>query len=555
MENNLHALKQLILEKTQGTPFFMEEVVQELFEQGVLARDGVGARRAVPLPTDLHIPPTVQGILAARIDRLAPDEKALLQQLAVIGREFPLSLVRQVITQPEADLYRLLASLQHKEFLYEQPAFPEVEYIFKHALTQEVAYGTVLQEQRKLLHERTAQAMETLYAGSLEEHYGDLAHHYRRSANSEKAIAYLQLAGQQAVQRSANAEAVSHFTAARELLKTLPETAERSQQELDLLIALGAPLAFTQGYTTPQVRAVYTRARELCQQMGETAQLFPVLWGLWAVYALQGELRIGREIAEQLYRLAQNIQDPHLLAQAHYVMGATLLWMGEATLTCEHTAQGLTLYDPQQYRSQAFLSYGWDPKVACLSYAGLGLWYLGYPDQALERIQQALTLAHEISHTASLAFALSWTGWIYQLRGEIPAAQKQAEVLLAFSNEQGITFLSESGNMLQSWALAEQGQKEEGIIRLRRGLTAYRASGLEWGRPFWLAWLAEACRKAGQIEEGLGAVAEALAAVENTGECWYEAELYRIKGELLLAQARQQATGTGNREELPIPDP
>ena len=156
----LHTLKQLILEKTEGTPFFMEEVVQELVEQGILIRDAVGARRAVPLPTDLHIPTTVQGVLASRIDRLTPDEKALLQQLAVIGREFPLSLVRQVISQPEDELYRLLSSLQHKEFLYEQPAFPEVEYIFKHALTQEVAYGTVLQERRKALHERTAQAIE-----------------------------------------------------------------------------------------------------------------------------------------------------------------------------------------------------------------------------------------------------------------------------------------------------------------------------------------------------------------------------------------------------------
>src|SRR4030095_829811 len=187
---------------TEGTPFFMEEVVQELREQGVLA---VGAHGRVPLPTVLHLPPTVQDILASRIDRLAPEEKALLQQLAVIGREFPLGLVRQVLAQPEEELYRLLASLQRKEFLYEQPAFPEVEYIFKHALTQEVAYGTVLQEQRKALHEQTARAIEALYRTATDEHYGELAHHFSRGGNTEKAIEYLQLAGQQAARQSANA--------------------------------------------------------------------------------------------------------------------------------------------------------------------------------------------------------------------------------------------------------------------------------------------------------------------------------------------------------------
>ena len=193
----------------------MEEVVQTLVEEGVLVRRTWAAtaltRRCRPT---LHISPTVQGVLAARIDRLAPDEKALLQQLAVIGREFPLSLVRQVITQPEDELYRLLASLQRKEFLYEQPAFPEVEYIFKHALTQEVAYGTVLQERRKALHERTAQAIEALYRANLDDHYSELAHHYSRSGNTQKAVEYLSLAGQQAVQRSANAEAINHLTTA-----------------------------------------------------------------------------------------------------------------------------------------------------------------------------------------------------------------------------------------------------------------------------------------------------------------------------------------------------
>ena len=268
----------------------MEEIVQELRERDLLSDPRrVGSAHLHVLPT------TVQGVLAARIDRLAPEEKTLLQQLAVIGREFPVSLLRQVITQPEDELYRLLSSLQHKEFLYEQPAFPEVEYIFKHALTQEVAYNSVLVERRKVLHERTAQAIESFYSTKLEDHYSDLAHHYSRSGNTQKAIEYLHLAGQQAVQRSANAEAITHLTTALELLKTLPDTPERTQQELTLQLALGG-LDSRQRLACPEVEKTYTRARELCQQVGETPQLFPVLVGTVGVLSCAGRIANGARV-------------------------------------------------------------------------------------------------------------------------------------------------------------------------------------------------------------------------------------------------------------------
>ena len=300
----------------------MEEVVQTLVEEGVLCGERGHYRLTERAPDyEFHISPTVQGVLAARIDRLAPDEKALLQQLAVIGREFPVSLLRQVITQPEDELYRLLASLQRKEFLYEQPAFPEVEYLFKHALTQEVAYNSVLQERRKALHERTAQAMENSISGKLEDHYSELAYHYSRSGNTGKAIEYLDQAGHQAVRRSANAEAVTHFTTALELLKTLPDTPERRGQELALQTTLGPVLMVTKGYTAPEVEKTYTRARELCQQVGDTPQLFSVLWGLCTFYLDRRELRTGHELAEQLLALAQRVGDLALLVEARRMLG------------------------------------------------------------------------------------------------------------------------------------------------------------------------------------------------------------------------------------------
>jgi predicted ATPase len=527
---NLKSLQRLILEKTEGTPFFIEEVVQTLVEEGVL-RGEPGHYRVEQAPPALHISPTVQGVLAARIDRLAPDEKALLQHVAVLGREFPLSLVRQVVSQSEEEVYRLLASLQRKEFLYEQPAFPEVEYIFKHALTQEVAYGSVLQERRKALHEKTAQALEALYSVSLDEHYSDLAHHYSRSGNTQKAVEYLGLAGQQAVQRSANAEAITHLTTALELLTTLPDTPQRSQHELTLQISLGVPLIATKGYAAPEVAKAYTRARELCQQGGEASQLFSALWGLWLSSLVRAEHESARELGEQLLSLAQRVQDPAPLA--HYALGVSLFSLGELGSARVQLEQGIALYDLHQHRSHGF-RYGQDPGVTCLSFAAWTLYTLGYPAQALKRTHETLTLAHEVAHPFSLAWALSWTAISHQFRREGHLAQEQAEAAIILSTDQGFAHYVALGTILRGWALVEQGQGEEGIAQIREGLAAQRAIGSEFVLPYYLALLAEAHGKTGQTEEGLTVLTEALTIAHKTGERWYEAELYRLRGELVL---------------------
>ncbi len=533
----LRDLKQLILDKTQGTPFFMEEIVQELFEQGVLVRTEAGAAlHDRPSAETLHIPTTVQAVLAARIDRLALDEKALLQYLSVIGREFPLSLAKQVVQFSEDELYRLLTSLQRKEFLYEQPAFPEVEYIFKHALTQDVAYGSVLIERRKALHEQTGQAIELLYKENLEEHYTDLAHHYQRSDNTEKAIEYLHLAGQQAVQRSANEEAVTHLTIALELLNTLPETRERDEQELNLQIALGPVVITAKGYTTLEVERAYTRARELCQRIGETPQLFPVLTGLFAFYLIRGKLQLAQELAEQCLSLAQRLQAPDLCLVAHDELGETWFWLGELPLAHSQFERALALADPQQ----PLYPWAWMDYVSnCQSYAAISLWLLGYPDQALTKNQEALTRARELAHPHTLLSALHWAGMLHQYRGEGRAAQEWVEAEITLATEQGSTDWLAWGTALQGWILAEQGQREEGIVRICQGIAALRAKGAENALVLILTILAEVYKKRGQIEEGLTALAEASGVVNRPRGHLYEAELYRLKGELLLMQAEK----------------
>ncbi len=545
----LHTLKHLILEKTQGTPFFMEEVVQTLAEEQTLIGER-GHYRVEKTPTELHISPTVQGVLAARIDRLAVEEKEFLQQLAVIGREFSLSLLRQVVTQPEEELYRLLASLQNKEFLYEQPAFPEVEYTFKHALTQEVAYGSVLVERRKALHELVGQAIEALYSSSLEDHYSELAHHYTRSGNTEKAITYLHLAGQQAVQRSANAEAVNHLTTALELLKALPDTPKRTQQELTLQLALGAPLMNTKGYAVPEMERLYARARELCQQLGETPQVFPALWGLWVFYILRAEYKTARELGQQLLHLAQNVQDPALFVQAHYALGETLFCLGEFVSARAHLEQSHAFYNPQQHHSLAFLS-GFDSGIISLTWVAWALWMLGYPDQALKSNYTALTLAQELSHPPSLAFALSHAALLHRLRREGRAAQERAEAAITLCTEKGIPFFLAHSTIMRGWALAEHEQVDEGIAQIRQGMTAWQEMGAEAARSQWLASLAEAHGKRGQTEEGLAALTEALAVVSKLGEHNYEAELYRLKGELTLQRPKVQDPKSKVEEVFP----
>jgi predicted ATPase len=528
----LQPLKQLILEKTECNPFFMEEVVQELREQGVLA--DVEASGRAPLPTELHIPATVQGVLAARIDRLAPDEKGLLQQLAVIGREFPLSLLRHVLPHPEAEVYRLLAALQRKEFLYEQPAFPEVEYSFKHALTQEVAYGSVLQERRKALHERTAQAMETLYNANLDEHYSELAHHYSRSGNTEKAVEYLHMAGQQAVQRSAYGEAIQQLTTALELLDTLPDTRERAHQELMLHLTLGAPLR-RRGGASPEVQATYARARELCQQLGETRQLSRVLYGLWSFHQLQGEFCTARELGEQLLGLAQREQDPALLMETYWALGITFFHLGEFGAAQAHLAQGLTLYDAQRHRSPELLD-GIEPGLLALTYTALVLWQLGYPDQALQKSTAARMLAQERSHPLGLAIFRVFAALLHQLRRERALTQEWVEASIALAREQGFAVGVGQGAVLQGWALAEQGQVEEGISQIRHGLATYEAIGAGLLKSYYLVLLAEAYGKAERAEDGLATLTEALTVVDTSGERFYEVELYRLKGELTLKQ-------------------
>jgi predicted ATPase len=318
-----------------------------------------------------------------------------------------------------------------------------------------------------------------------------------------------------------------------ELLKALPDTPERAQQELTLQVTLGLALITAKGQAAPEVERTYTRALELCRQIGETPQLFPVLAGLRRFYVGRGDFHTARELGEQLLRLAQRAHDSALLTEAHYSLGNVLFWLGELGAAQAHLEQGILCYDPKQSRAQ-IVSFGTDLGMHCRNFAALILWLLGYPDQALKKSQEALTLAQELSHPHSLVFALGSAAWVHHLRREGHATQKQVEACLTLSTGQEFPHWSAWATILRGWGLAEQGQGKEGVTLIHQGLSASRAIGAELRGSLYVTLLAEAYGKIGQTEEGLNVLVEALALVNKTGERLSEAELYRLKGALTL---------------------
>jgi predicted ATPase len=363
-----------------------------------------------------------------------------------------------------------------------------------------------------------------------------LAHHYTEAALPEQAIPYWHTAGQKASERSAHVEAIAHLTQGLAVLTPLPETPERLHQELDLQVALGPALMATKGHAAPEVEHAYTRARELCTQLGDTPQLFPVLRGLMQYYQNRGDLQTTSQLGEQLLRLAQAQPDPVPRLLAHYSLGSVLFYRGEPAAARTHHTQALALYDPQAHRVLA-VRYGTDLGVVSHSFLAWELWYLGFPDQALQHSQAARTLAEEVSHPYSLVQALVWAAIVHQWRREALAVHAQAAAAMTLATAQGFAQRVARGTVLHGWALAMQGQGEAGLAEMRQGLAAELATGATLWQPYSLSLLAEAYGAGGHPEAGLHALVEALAVTDATEARYYAAELYRLKGALLLQQA------------------
>ncbi|HEY3132048.1 MAG TPA: hypothetical protein VGL91_21510 [Acidobacteriota bacterium] len=412
----------------------------------------------------------------------------------------------------------------------------EVEYFFRHALVQDVAYDSLLKQDRKELHRAVGEALERIYPDQLEKIASTLAYHFEKAAIPDKAIHYLARAARNAARAFANQEALSLSQRGLELLKKLPDTSDRRTQELMFLLTLAPALMAAKGWSVPEVELTYNRARELCEELGDDRSLFAVLWGLFFFYMIRADLHTAHALAERLLNLAQRTGETTLVLQAHHALGVILMDLGNLTVALEHFEKGIALYDPQHHRSYEFL-YTLDPGIACRCFAARILWPLGYPDRAVERIDEALALAQDLSDPQGRSFSLILSAIVHQFRREPRKTQENAEKIIELATELGLVQDQVWGILMRGWAVAEQGRLEEGIAQMRQSLAAYRAMGSEIARALFVCLLVGALGKSGQVEEALEVTAEALAVVDRTSERYYEAEPYRLKGELLLMEA------------------
>jgi predicted ATPase len=524
---------QEVIVKSDGVPLYVEELLQMMLESEWVGESGGHyTRRPMPATT---IPETLHDLLMARLDRLGA-AREVAQLGAMLGREFSYELLRAVVPLEEATLQQHLEQLVAAEFLFQRGLPPQASYVFKHVLIQDTAYQSLLKRTRRQYHSRIACVLREQFPDTCHAQPELLAHHYMQAGNSLQAIPYWQQAGQCASERSAYMEAITHLTQGLALIETLPDSSERLQHELSLRTTLGPVLMSLKGYGAPEVQDVYARARQLCHQLEDHPQYFPVLWGLYSFYLVRAEYPTAHELAQQCLHIAQHADDPVLLLHAHLALGETLFWLGEVDAARVHFTHSLRLYDTQQHRPHAFL-YGNNPAVVCQTYTALALWWRGDVDQALPVMHRAVCLAQELAHSPSLAWACVCLALLHSLRREARAVQAQAEAVIALSTREGFPFWAAVGTILHGWAQVEQGRDVEGMLLMQQGLEAYEATGAELGRPYFLVLLADAYGQAGETEAGLQLLAAARLASERSGEQIAAPEVYRLTGELLSRQS------------------
>lgn len=524
----LRPLKSLIIDRTNGNPFFIEETIRALFEEGALLR--TGAITLIKPLSELRMPATVQGILAERIDRLSARQKELLQTLAVIGRKSPIGLVREVASGIKSELDLILLELESAEFIYRQRGLVEDDYIFKHALTQEVAYNSLLIERRKLLHERVGQALESKFDDKVGDELSHLAHHYSHSDNVGKAVEYLGRAGQQAIQRSAHAEAINNIRAAIRLVESLPDSPERAKQEAPLRLALGVSLQATKGYASDDAVRAYGRARELSERIGDDFHLIAALRGESTCYNVRADYKTALRLGQRL--LSFGGENNEYLIEGRTIVGQISIYLGEFRSSEAHFMKGLA-HEVREGPLKTF-QYAGHSRAASFAYLARTLSILGYADRALAYSNEAVSLARTLSMPLTLAQAQGMHGLLYQVRREVDLAEEWADKNIAHATAHGFPYWWTLGSILKGWLLDQRGESELGFRMYEKGLHGYRATGARLGLSWLLGLRGELLAKIGRIDEGLAAIEEALSHVEETEERYYEAEAHRLKGELLL---------------------
>jgi predicted ATPase len=544
-------LADVVHRRTEGNPLFLVDLLGYLCDRGAIVAAGGRWALAQGVP-DLQreLPESVRSLIRRKLDRLGEPDRRLLAAASIQGYEFDAAVVAAVLDRDATEVEEQLAELDRVHALvrllreHELPDRTHTpRYSFVHVLYQNALYADLPPARKVTWSAAAARALLGHYGENSPAVATELALLFEAAQHPAQAATHYLHAADHAVRVSASREAVVLARRGLALLQTLPDTPARARHERALLLALGVSLVATQGFASPDVEATYLRARALCPREEDTSALFPVLYGLWNVYLLRCEFGRCKELAAQMFALAQGRPDPVLLLQAHNVMQQPLLHVGDFVAARRLQQQCLTLYDPHHHRTLTAV-YGEDPGVGCLAYGAVTLWCLGYPDQALRSVQAARIRAEELSNPFDVARALYFGAFAHLCCRDVSLTRELAEALMGLSSEQGFALLVHGSMILHGWCLAEEGRGGEGIGRMRQGLAGWQATGALSHRPYHLALLAEALAREGQAQEGLSVLAEALTLCAASGERFLEAELHRLQGELLLAaEARPPASG------------
>ena len=542
----------LIHQRTDGNPLFMVSVVDALAAAGLLADSGqVRSLQEIEAAVTGSLAGSLQGFIERQIERLDTEERAVLEAASIAGVEFVVSAVAAGLEKDEEDVEDVCARLAtRQQFLRDESGreWPDgtlgTRYRFIHAVYQEVFYAGLPRSRRTRLHQRVGEHLEACQGDRTTEAAAELASHFERGDDLLRAVSYYRQAGENALRRHGYQEAIAQCQHGLALLKKLPPGLTRDQYEVGLCLTLGPALIATKGHAVPELEQVYLNARTLCQELGEPDLLFPVLWGLMAQYLLRAQLGRARSLGEQLLRLAGTRHEPALLLEASLGQGSALLWSGQLELGSRHFERAMDLYDAAQHRSHAFV-YGQDPGVVCQIQAAFTLWLRGYPDRAMKLSQEALRLAQDTEHPYTLAYGLNWMAMVHQFCRAADEVRRWAEASLAVSGKNGFAHLTAVATVLHGWALVEQGHRQEGLAQSREGIAMSEAGETVLLRPYYLGLLAAGYAKQGDTAQGLRLLNEALELIEQTGEEWWAAELWRTKGILL----QNQGISSGGKTE------
>ena len=541
-------LVDVLHQRTDGNPLFVVTVMDALEQQGVVHQAAQGWVLEGGLEAAQRgVPESLRQLIDRQFTHLSPAEQTVLEAASVAGAEFSAAVLAAAVDATVDTVEaRCVALARRGQFvgtrgLEEWPdGTVAARYGFLHALYQETIYEQVPVNRRLRWHRQIGMRLEAAYGPRAREVAAELAEHFRRGGDIWRTVQYLQYAGENAQRRSAHQEAISHFTTALELLTGLPETPERAQQELTLHLARGPALAIMRGDAAPEVEQLYLRAQALCQQLGESAESLLVLHGLWTIYNARLQIRQARDLGEQYLALAQQRHDQVALVEAHRTLGTSLFYLGEFLLARQHFEQGVAHYHLQREHFRG-VRRGEDPGVACLAFLVSTLGFLGYPDQARQRAEEARQLAQELAHPYSLAFARYRASLYALFCRQAPTAQALAQEVLDVATPHGFPFYAALGTAVRGGALVRQGQGEAGLALLRQGLRGLYTTGTQ-PAPHWLVWQAELYGYVGQPAEGLRLLAEARVQADTTGNYHALAELYRLQGEFILALSAARAS-------------